>query len=508
MNSFSDRINHYITFSNYTANYLQMKFIYSVAIFLISVFTVYAGEVDNTSNNSLIATYYANAKNLVQSKPVECIFWANKAIAESKIGGSNLDLGRSLFVKGQALENLHKNKAAVNVFLETLKIGEANRYFDLEIDAINKLSTLYAKEGDYKSAVLYATMLHDKKDSNTLLHQRVLAKTLPGIAYLQKREMKMKQLLADNSFLDDHLRSNLKMIDSQGNWILFIVIGYCLVFVFFIMIKRQNKLILKKNQLLTAQMHTLEIGKMELDHNLYNAEEADRLKASFLANISHEIRSPLNAIVGFSGFLRQKEKPENERRKYIEIIHRYSESLLSLINEIFTIARIESGEIKQEAETINVNEFVQKIRAQYSDESNKEIRKGIRLIMNYDALDSLCNITTYPERLKSVVLHLIDNSLKYSDSAKVEIGYMQKDAFIEFYVKDDVKASQLEKTEEIFERFRSTEFFPKPGSGDLGLGLTISKNFIESMGGKIWVKNNKIGSTFFFTLPINIDIKS
>lgn len=486
-----------------------MKIIFCVILFLFSVFTLFAGDSDFVSNNSLVATYYANAKSLLKSKPAECIFWADKAISESKIEGNKLDLGRSLFIKGQALENLHQYNASVKFFLESLKVAEDYKFFDLEIDALNKLSTLYAKTGDYKSAVLYASFLHDRKDSNAISHQRALAKTLPGRTELQKREIRMKQLLADNSVLDNHLRSNLKMIDSQGNWILFIVIGYSLIFLSFVMIKRQNKLILKKNHILTDQMHTLEVGKMELDHNCYKAEESDRLKTSFLANISHEIRTPLNAIVSFSGFLRQKEKPVNERKKYITVIHQYSESLLSLINEIFEVARIESGEIKQDPEKIDVSEFLQKIQTQYCDDNKKAIKKELKVILNLQPPDPVGYINTYPERLKSVILHLIENALKYSENGKVELGYVIKDSFIEFYVMDDGKGLPYDKTEDLFERFKTTDDFQMPGSGALGLGLTISKNFIESMGGHIWVKNNSNrGSTFFFTLPIQLDLKS
>jgi signal transduction histidine kinase len=486
-----------------------MKTIIGILLLMFSSFTLLAGESDFVSNNSLVATYYSNAKNLLKSNPTECIFWADKAITESKLGGNKQDLGRCLFIKGQALENLRQNPAAVKLFQESLKVAEDYKYFDLEIDALNKLSTLYAGRGDYKSAVYYASLLHDRKDSNTISRQRLLSKTLPGRADLQKRETRMKQLLTDNSILDNHLRNNLKMIDSQGNWILFIVIGYSLIFLSFIMFRRQNKLILRKNVILTEHMHALEVGKMELDHNRYKAEESDRLKTSFLANISHEIRTPLNAIVSFSGFLRQKEKPVTERNKYIAIIHQYSESLLALINEIFEVARIESGEIKLQPERIDVSEFLQKVQTQYYEENKKAVKKGLKLTLKLQPSDKECFINTYPERLKSVIIHLLENALKYSDNGKVELGYVPKNSFIEFYVLDEGKGLKQEKSDVLFERFKTTDEFPVSGSEALGLGLTISKNFIESMGGHIWVKNNENkGTTIFFTLPIQLEAKS
>jgi signal transduction histidine kinase len=275
------------------------------------------------------------------------------------------------------------------------------------------------------------------------------------------------------------------------------------------MFRRQNKLILRKNVILTEHMHALEVGKMELDHNRYKAEESDRLKTSFLANISHEIRTPLNAIVSFSGFLRQKEKPVTERNKYIAIIHQYSESLLALINEIFEVARIESGEIKLQPERIDVSEFLQKVQTQYYEENKKAVKKGLKLTLKLQPSDKECFINTYPERLKSVIIHLLENALKYSDNGKVELGYVPKNSFIEFYVLDEGKGLKQEKSDVLFERFKTTDEFPVSGSEALGLGLTISKNFIESMGGHIWVKNNENkGTTIFFTLPIQLEAKS
>lgn len=485
-----------------------MKIIFCAILFWFSVFTVLAGNSDHVAYNSLNETYYSNAKGLLKSNPVDCIFWADKAINESKITGNNLNLGRSLLIKAIALEHLHQNKASFKFFHESLKVAQQYKFVDLEMDVLDKLSTLYAKSGDYKSAVLYVSLLYDRKDSNSISNQRLLVKTLPGKANLQQSEIKMKQLFTDKSVLDNHLRINLQMIDDQGKWIFIIVIGYGFIFLSFIMFNRQNKLIFLKNQVLTDQMHTLETGKMELENNCYKAEEADRLKTAFLANISHEIRTPLNAIMGFSGSLRQNEKPDIERKKCIELIHQYSESLLSLIKETFDVARIESGELKQNPEMIDVNDFMEKIHRQYCMKNNQAIQNGLKLFFNLQSKETACYITTFPERLRNIVLHLIENAVEYSENGKVEFGYVIKQPFIEFYVRDNGKGFPNEKVEDIFERFKTIDDFVKPGSGSLGLGLTISKNFVESMGGQIWAqRNNDKGTTFFFTLPQQPNVK-
>src|SRR5674476_652071 len=121
-----------------------MKIIFFIILLMIASFPASAGNSDFVSNNSLVATYYTNAKNNLKSKPAECVYWADKAITESKISGNKLDLGRSLFIKGQALDKLNNNDASVRVIHESLKVAEDNKFFDLEIDALNKLSTLYA----------------------------------------------------------------------------------------------------------------------------------------------------------------------------------------------------------------------------------------------------------------------------------------------------------------------------------------------------------------------------
>ena len=400
-----------------------MKIIICAIICWFFVFTVFAGDRDYLSGNSLVETYYTNAKRLLISNPVDGLFWADKAVSESRIAGNKLDLGRSLFIKGIALEHLHQNKAALKFFYESLKVAEYFKFGDLEMDVLEKLSTLYAGTGDYKSAVLYASLLNDRKDSNAISSQRLLVKTLPGKADLHKNEIRMKQLIADKSVLDNHLRFNLNIIDNQGNWILLIVVGYGLIFLSFIMISRQNKLILLKNSVLIDQMHTLEDGKMELEHTRYKAEESERLKTAFLANISHEIKSPLNAIVSYCGFLRQQGKPVAERKNYIDVIHQHSESLLTLINEIFESARIESGEMKKDPEMIDVIELLNDIHNQYCSGDIPVIRKDFKLILNLQPNIAVRYVKTYPTRLRNVLLHLIENALKYSENGKVEYGY-------------------------------------------------------------------------------------
>ena len=485
-----------------------MKIIFCTILFLSFVITLFAGNSDHMPYNSLNETYYSNAKGFLKSKPVDCIFWADKAINESKIAGNNLNLGRSLLIKGKALEQLHQNKVSLKFFHESLNVAQQYKLNDLELNALDELSKLYARTGDYKSAVLYVSLLHNRKDSNAISNQRELVKTLPGKADLQQNEIKMKQLFSDKSVLNNHLRFNLQMIDDQGKWIFIIVIGYGLIFLTFIMFNHQNKLIFLKNKVLTDQMHTLESGKMELENNRYKAEESDRLKTAFLANISHEIRTPLDAIMSFSGSLRLKNKADSERRKCIDIIHQYSESLLSLIKETLEVARIESGELKQEPEMIDINDFLEKIHRQYCQENYQATQKGFKLILNLQATDPTYYMKTFPERLRNIVLHLIENAEEYSENGEVEFGYVMKEPFIEFYVRDNGKGFPNVKVEDIFERFKAVDDLVKPGSGSLGLGLTISKNFVESMGGEIWAqRNNDKGTTFSFTLPLKLKIK-
>jgi hypothetical protein len=232
------------------------------------------------------------------------------------------------------------------------------------------------------------------------------------------------------------------------------------------------------------------------------AEESDRLKSAFLANMSHEIRTPMNGIMGFAELLKEPALSSDDKNHFIEIIERSGRRMLNIINDIIDISKIESGTVDVLLSETNVNEQIDFIYNFFTPEIKQ---KGIQFISNKALTHEQAFITSDREKLYAVLTNLVKNAIKFTNEGTIEIGYTKKESFLEFYVKDTGKGLKPEQELIIFERFRQgSESLSRDYEG-AGLGLSISKAYVEMLGGKIWFKSKpeQKGSEFFFTLPIN-----
>jgi len=248
--------------------------------------------------------------------------------------------------------------------------------------------------------------------------------------------------------------------------------------------------------------------EVELINAKEKAEESEKLKTAFLANVSHEIRTPMNGITGFAELLYNDLVAENEKQQYFEIIWKNSTRLLTLINNIIDISKLETGQIKLFEHQCCLNELFEDISRIYS--SMLPADNSIRLTIHKELDEDGSCILVDDSRLKQVLGNLIGNAIKFTNHGFIEIGYqLNADKQLEFYVRDTGEGMNKAHNQHIFSRFsRSVQTIELNKEGT-GLGLPISKGLIELMGGKIWFKSVKgIGSTFRFTIPYKpIEIK-
>jgi CheY-like chemotaxis protein len=253
-------------------------------------------------------------------------------------------------------------------------------------------------------------------------------------------------------------------------------------------------------------------AEKELIEAKNKAEESDRLKSAFLANMSHEIRTPMNGILGFTELLREPMLTGEEQQKFIDIIEKSGLRMLNIINDIINISKIEAGQVEISIKETNVNEQLEYIYIFFKKEAEQKK-------LNLSFKDSLSKddavIKTDREKIYAVLTNLVKNAIKFTPSGSIEFGCEKKGEFLEFYVKDTGRGIREEQRELIFERFRQgSELINRDYEGS-GLGLTISRGYIEMLGGKIWVcpnmhKNPKTGileekgSIFYFTIPIHL----
>ncbi|MCX6272375.1 MAG: PAS domain S-box protein [Bacteroidetes bacterium] len=232
-----------------------------------------------------------------------------------------------------------------------------------------------------------------------------------------------------------------------------------------------------------------------------NAEESDRLKSAFLANMSHEIRTPLNGILGFSELLKESELSGNEQKKYLDIIEKSGERMLNTINDLIDISRIESGLIGVYISEININKQNEHL---FSFFKPAVAKKGLTMSFENTLTYKDSVIKTDKEKVYAILSNLIKNAIRFTDKGTIVYGYKKFESYFEFFVKDTGIGINKEKQKIIFNRFRQVEEGFSRGYEGSGLGLSISKAYVEMLGGKIWVKSIPgKGSIFYFTIPFD-----
>ncbi len=234
------------------------------------------------------------------------------------------------------------------------------------------------------------------------------------------------------------------------------------------------------------------------------AEESDRLKSAFLANMSHEIRTPMNGILGFAELLKSPNLTGEKQSDYINIIEKSGERMLNIINDIINISKIEAGLMDLKMDDSNVNKQLEYIYTFFKPEIEN---KGLQFYLK-NQLDIDIIIKTDKEKVYALLTNLVKNAIKFTQFGSIEIGCKEQNEFIEFYVKDTGMGIEREMQKNIFKRFIQVDVNDKNAYQGAGLGLAISKSYIEMLGGKLWVKSELgRGSTFFFNLPFQSNSK-
>jgi len=235
------------------------------------------------------------------------------------------------------------------------------------------------------------------------------------------------------------------------------------------------------------------------------AEESDRLKSAFLANMSHEIRTPMNGILGFAGLLKEPNLTGDEQQNHIRIIEKSGARMLNIINDIVSISKIESGLTEINISESNINEQVEYIYTFFKPEVEG---KGIQFSYKNSLPLSEAIIKTDREKLFAILTNLVKNAIKYCDKGSIELGCDKKGEYLEFYIKDSGIGIDSNRQEAIFERFIQADIIDKDARQGAGLGLSISKAYVEMLGGELWVESEKgLGSTFYFTIPYTTELQ-
>ena len=252
---------------------------------------------------------------------------------------------------------------------------------------------------------------------------------------------------------------------------------------------------------LELDVNDRKIAELELINAKEKAEEADNFKSTFLANMSHEIRTPLNAIVGLLQFI-EADNLSPEYREIVEDMHSSAKHLSQLIDDIVDISRIEAKQMRIVPENLHLNEMMNDMYHFFKTNLLSKNKVDITLQLDNSQLIDNCVVSVDVVRLRQILINLLGNAIKFTEKGFIRFGYrLLNSDFLEFVVEDTGIGIAPSQQELIFERFRQTEGSARKYGGS-GLGLTISRNLTQLMGGEMWVESIEgAGSKFYFTIP-------
>ena len=264
--------------------------------------------------------------------------------------------------------------------------------------------------------------------------------------------------------------------------------------------QKQNIQIKKQNTTLLEMSNQIKTKAEELALQKEKAEDSTRLKSQFLASMSHELRTPMNSILGLTELILDKAQLSAKNKERLEVVLKSGKRLMSLINDILDLSKIEAGKMEIHEEDVLLEEIIEEVSTTASPLASE---KGLSFYIKRNCNTSLI-INTDRVRVTQVLINLIGNAIKFTQSGKVELSVsFNQEKMLLFSVSDTGIGISEENKKIIFEEFRQIDGTTSKKYGGTGLGLTISKKILDLIDGKIWVSSIEgEGSVFSFTIPI------
>lgn len=367
--------------------------------------------------------------------------------------------------------------------------AEAHKYIDKLLeswktpDCLQLKADILSEEGDAPNAILaYKDVILETSKINNEAFTRQInqLRTLYDLndKEIQKKELEISQMSVR---IKEH-----QLILSMSVSVILLVMLYILS-LFFRRTRRLKNELLKERGALIESEKNLRIAKEK-------AEEANLAKTTFIANISHEVRTPLNAIVGFSGLLSDPSCTECEKEEYSSIISNNTELLLNLVNDVLYLSQIEAGNLTF---SIRPVELIDCCRNSM-DTVRHRVSDGVSLTFTPEVPSFQLN--TDPLRLQQLLVNLLGNATKFTEEGEINLSFRtdRKRNSVDLIITDTGCGIPVDKVAEIFNRFEKIDGY-KQGTG---LGLSISQAIAGALGGSIWVDSGYTkGARFIFSHP-------
>ncbi len=458
---------------------------------------------------------------------------AYKEIGEIYEKQSRLDEALIMLHKSLALRNELGDKIGVsviyfdigkvyldkNIFNKALDYTHKSLKISLSINAMTnlnyvykQLSEIYEAKNNYPEALKYYKLYKQYSDSifNKSNVERI-AKAEARVKYNQDKKIALLKHQKEEAVFAAKARQNRIVVILLIAVLLIIILTLLLLIRLNNTKKKANRLLTIKNNKITIQTEQLTNYKNELEDLVQQrtealitekekAKESALLKTAFLNNISHEFRTPMNGILGFSSMLIEPDTTDAERQEYTEIIKESCNQLLNIVNDTVEISEVHSNQVvitKSNTNIVNIiEEVIKELTLSYK---LKDLVISTKLTIN----DEQQNILTDKNKVKRVFWHLISNAIKFTPQGTVSIyGEVIDNTRFQFKIEDTGIGISKEMQRKIFEPFRQVETTSTRNYGGNGVGLSLAKAYIELLGGTIRLKSSPgEGTTFIFTLP-------
>jgi len=249
---------------------------------------------------------------------------------------------------------------------------------------------------------------------------------------------------------------------------------------------------------LIAPMVAIALYQRSVQSSLDRLREVDRLKDEFVAVASHELRTPLAAVYGAAITLRQHDLDPKTRDSMLDVIFHESDRLARIVNDVLWASQLESGRLAATIEACQAAQLAEEVVA----DARPRLPDGCSLELT--ASSQLPPVAADPEKLRRVLVNLVDNAVKYSpDGGRIEVELESADGYVRFAVRDEGLGIPEAEQERIFDKFHRLDPYLQRGVGGTGLGLYICRELVHQMEGRIWVASRAgEGSTFSFELPV------
>jgi signal transduction histidine kinase len=234
------------------------------------------------------------------------------------------------------------------------------------------------------------------------------------------------------------------------------------------------------------------------------ANQKERQKSAFFADMVHEIRTPINIIKSFAQFLQSPDLSQKDTLEYAQIINQCSDNLSHLINDLLDFSKIEAGQIQIVEEKRNLKDLFNELFEQFNISCSQYKSDDVQLKSNLELSPEQSIVTTDFTRLRQILVNLISNALKFTSKGHVSFGCrLSGSSKLLFYVEDTGIGINPEMKNLIFERYKQVnDAFSNTKCCGTGLGLPITKSLVELLQGTIWVESvPNVGSSFYFTIP-------